>query len=130
MATLSELNVTPLLDLAFVLLIIFMITAPLLSESADLIIPTSNASREAVNPEQVHLISVDQNRQVSLEDEDITATALRDRLMALYKADPQMAIVIRADRRLAVEDLVGVMDIVKNAGITKVGVVTKPGEGG
>ena len=57
MTTLAELNVTPMLDLAFVLLIIFMITAPLLASRVDLILPTTTAAREAVSPEQTHMWS-------------------------------------------------------------------------
>ena len=129
MGTLSELNVTPLLDLAFVLLIIFMITAPFLAESADLIIPTSNASRDAIEQNKVHIISVNRDLQISMGDKTVTEDGLKDLLQDKFAADSAMAVVIKADHRLMVSDLVGVMDIVKNAGITKVGVVTKPGAG-
>lgn len=61
MSTLAELNVTPLLDLAFVLLIIFMITAPLLASRVDLIIPTTRAKRDAVAAERT--VIVDMNNQ-------------------------------------------------------------------
>lgn len=129
MGTLSELNITPLLDLAFVLLIIFMITAPFLAESADLIIPTSNASNQAVDPSKVQVVSINETQQLALNDEEFDGPALGARLREMFAEDPGLAIVIKADKRLDVEHLVEVMDIVKNAGITKVGVVTKP-EGG
>jgi len=128
LGTLAELNVTPMLDLCFVLLIIFMITAPFLSESADLVIPTSKASREAVDLNQVHVISVNQDRQITLGGTEVTADALRSSLMELHAKDPETALVIRADRKLLVEDLVAVMDIAKSVNITKVGVVTKPAD--
>ncbi len=128
MGTLSELNITPLLDLAFVLLIIFMITAPFLAESADIIIPTSNASREAVSQEQVTTVSLTRTRQIYLGEDLITTQQLASTLKQQFRDDPQMAVLIKADRQLTVEDLVAVMDVAKNAGITKVGVVTKPGE--
>ncbi len=126
MGSLAELNVTPLLDLAFVLLIIFMITAPFLAETADLIIPTSQASREAVDPSQVHVVSIDRNRRLFLGDAESSAESLREALAGLHARDAETALVIKADRQLLVEDLVAVMDIAKDAGITKVGVVTKP----
>ena len=129
MGTLAELNVTPLLDLAFVLLIIFMITAPFLAQSSDLIIPTSNASNRAVDPSQVQVISVNQSGELSLGEEPMDAQSLQARLETMFEADPEFAVVIKADKRLTVEVAIGVMDIVKNAGITKVGMVTKP-EGG
>ena len=128
MGSLAELNITPLLDLAFVLLIIFMITAPFLAESADLIIPTSKASRDAVDPSQVHVVSVNRDRRMLLGEEEVSPESLSDALNRLHAKDPETAIVIKADRRLLVEDLVAVMDIAKNARITKVGVVTKPVE--
>ncbi|RFC46866.1 MAG: biopolymer transport protein ExbD [Verrucomicrobia bacterium] len=126
--SLAELNVTPLLDLAFVLLIIFMMTAPFLAESADLTIPTSKASRDAIDPSQVHVISVNRDRQMFLGEEEMTPAVLRAALMRLHAKDPQSALVIRADRQLLVEDLVAVMDLAKEVNITKVGVITKPEE--
>ncbi len=128
LGNLAELNVTPLLDLAFVLLIIFMMTAPFMTESADLVIPTSKASREAVDPSQVHVVSVNRDRQIFLGEEEMTPEVLRDALAGLHTKDPETALVIRADRQLLVEDLVAVMDIAKSVHITKVGVVTKPVE--
>ncbi|MFT5469888.1 MAG: biopolymer transport protein ExbD [Verrucomicrobiales bacterium] len=129
MGTLSELNITPLLDLAFVLLIIFMITAPFLAESADLISPTSTASNDAVDPNKVQVISVDQNRELALGDESISLEDLEARLISLSESDPALAVVIKADKRLTVQDLVKVMDAAKKAGITRIGVVTKPNGG-
>jgi biopolymer transport protein ExbD len=126
LGTLAELNVTPMLDLCFVLLIIFMITAPFLSEKADLVIPTSKASREAVDPSQVHIVSVNRDGQLFLGESQLTAETLRESLAALHEKDPEAAVVIQADRKLLVEDLVAVMDIAKSVSITKVGVVTKP----
>ncbi len=128
MGTLSELNITPLLDLAFVLLIIFMITAPFLEESAELIIPTSNASREAVREEQVATVSMTRTRQLYLGKELVTMSQLESGLKQSFRQDPDMAVLIKADRQLTVEELVSVMDAVKNAGISKVGVVTRAGD--
>tara|TARA_R110002096_G_scaffold135954_3_gene288230 strand:+ start:3194 stop:3619 length:426 start_codon:yes stop_codon:yes gene_type:complete len=128
MGTLSELNITPLLDLAFVLLIIFMITAPFLAESADLIIPTSRASREAVREDQVTTVSITRTQQIYLGKELVTMSQLKSRLGQSFRSDPEMAVLIKADRKLTVEDLVSVMDVAKNVGISKVGVMTKAGE--
>ena len=61
-ATLSELNVTPMLDLAFVLLIIFMITTPLMENSVDLVIPSSEAANPPINSSQVQTVSIDRSR--------------------------------------------------------------------
>ncbi|MEM7014514.1 MAG: biopolymer transporter ExbD [Verrucomicrobiota bacterium] len=126
LGTLSELNVTPLLDLAFVLLIIFMITAPFLAQSSDLIIPTSNAADRAVDPSQVQIIGMTNSGELSLGEQPLDAEALRLQLETMFEADPNLAVVIKADKRLTVEDVIGVMDLVKGVGITKVGMVTKP----
>lgn len=126
LTTLSELNVTPLLDLAFVLLIIFMITAPFLAESADLIIPTSKASNEAVDPSAVFVVSVDQNLALAVDGTPVTFADLPDRLLSLHEGNPDLAVVIRAHKEIPVQEIVNIMDALKASGITKVGIVTKP----
>ncbi len=124
--SLSELNVTPLLDLAFVLLIIFMITAPFLAESASLTIPTSKASNEAVDPSKVFTISVDKFRAVEVDGNRVEPAALEAEIRRLKGLHPEMAAIIKAHNTLPVQDLVGVMDALRSAGVAKVGVVTKP----
>lgn len=126
LTTLAELDVTPLLDLAFVLLIIFMITAPFLAESADLIIPTSNASRDAVDPSSVFVVSLDRNGQISLENEKLELAQLAPKLAALREEKPGLAVIIRSDRDIPVQNVVEIMDALKQVDITKVGIVTKP----
>ncbi len=126
LTTLAELNVTPLLDLAFVLLIIFMITAPFLAESADLIIPTSKAGRDAVDPEKVFVVSIDNRRRISLEDEELSIEELVPRLAGLRETNSALAVIIRSDRDIPVQAVVDIMDALKAADITKVGIVTKP----
>ncbi len=126
LSTLSELNVTPLLDLAFVLLIIFMITAPFLAESADVTIPTSKASRQAVDPSKVLVVSVDKNHSFSLDGEPVSPDRLGPELARIKAEQPELAVVIRSDRELAVQKIIDVMDLLKSAGVTKIGIVTKP----
>lgn len=125
MTSMAELNVTPLLDLAFVLLVIFMITAPFLTESADLVVPTSKASRDAVDPAKVKFVSVNQGRELFFQDQLVDFDTLRKLLAGLHQQDEETSLVIRAHETLTVADLVAVMDVAKNAGITRVGVVTK-----
>ncbi len=76
LSTLSEINVTPLLDLAFVLLIIFMITTPLLENSKTLIIPSSATTNAPINPATVQILSMDRNEVVRLNEEVIELAAL------------------------------------------------------
>lgn len=126
--TLTELNVTPLLDLAFVLLIIFMITTPLIENSMDLVVPTSSTAKTSINPTEVFTISIDKNDVLKLNNEIVTATDLESRLATLHRENPGTAVVVRPHRELAVQKFVSVMDILQRTGITKVGVMTHPEE--
>jgi len=128
LSTLSEINITPLLDLAFVLLIIFMITTPLLENSMDLIVPSSAAASKEVDPSKVKIVSIDRNEVVKLNDVPMTNDELAQRLAALRREDPQAAIVVRPDRELPVQKFISLMDVIQKAGIMKVGVMTRPEE--
>lgn len=124
-STLSEINVTPLLDLAFVLLIIFMITTPLLENSVNLVIPSSAAANAPINKTHVQTISIDRAATIRINDEIVDADSLTARLLELKRANPEVAIVIRPDRELPVQKLVALMDSLQRAQITKVGIATK-----
>jgi len=128
LSTLSEINVTPLLDLAFVLLIIFMITTPLLENSKTLIIPSSATTNAPINPAAVQTLSIDRNQVVRLNEEVVEAATLEARLGALKQADPNVAVIIRPDRSLPVQQLVSLMDALQRAEITKVGIATQEEE--
>ncbi len=125
LSTLSEINITPLLDLAFVLLIIFMITTPLLENSVNLVIPSSGASNATVNPAQVQTISIDRQETIRFNNQPVDAQTLLTRLTELKRANPDVAVVIRPDRELPVQKLIALMDTLQRAQIMKVGVATK-----
>jgi biopolymer transport protein ExbD len=124
-STLSEINVTPLLDLAFVLLIIFMITTPLLENSMNLVIPSSSAANAPISKAQVQTISIDRDQTIRINNEIVDSDSLTARLLALKRANPDVAIVIRPDRELPVQKLVTLMDSLQRAQITRVGIATK-----
>jgi biopolymer transport protein ExbD len=125
LSTLSEINITPLLDLAFVLLIIFMITTPLLENSVNLVIPSSGAANAPVNSAQVQTISIDRREAIKINDKTVAASDLVARLAELKRANPEVAIVIRPDRDLPVQKLIALMDALQRAQISKVGIATK-----
>jgi len=125
LSTLSEINITPLLDLAFVLLIIFMITTPLLENSVNLVIPSSGAANAPVNPAQVQTISIDRQEIIRFNNEPIDTQTLIVRLTELKRSNPDVAVVIRPDRELPVQKLISLMDALQRAQITKVGIATK-----
>jgi biopolymer transport protein ExbD len=122
--TLSELNVTPLLDLAFVLLIIFMITTPLIENSLDLVVPKSTTARGAVNPAEVLTIAIDKNNTYKLNNQVISPLDLEARLVSTKLENPDTAVVVRPHFELPVQQFVSMMDILQRAGIAKVGVMT------
>jgi biopolymer transport protein ExbD len=125
LTSLSEINITPLLDLAFVLLIIFMITTPLLENSMSLIIPSSGATNPPLKATQVQTISIDRAETIKLNNQVIDSETLTASLIELRRANPDLAVVIRPDRELPVQKLVSLMDALQRAEISKVGIATK-----
>ena len=125
LSSLSEINITPLLDLAFVLLIIFMITTPLLENSMSLIIPSSGVKNPAAPTSQVQTISIDRNEVIRLNNQSLDYDALIAQLVELKRANPDVAVVIRPDRDLPVQKLIILMDALQRAQIMKVGIATR-----
>ena len=125
LSTLSEINITPLLDLAFVLLIIFMITTPLLENSMNLVIPSSGATSTPINSSQVQTVSIDRDETIRFNNQVADLETLTTQLSELKRANPDVAIVIRPDRDLPVQKLITLMDALRRAQITKVGIATK-----
>jgi biopolymer transport protein ExbD len=126
MHTLTEINVTPLLDLAFVLLVIFIITTPLMENSVNLVVPSSSEATQAVDKSQVQTISIDKDDVMKLNEEVVDAAALESRLAALREEKPDVAIVVRPHKELPIQKFIDVMDILQRARISKVGVLTRP----
>ena len=122
LSTLSEINITPLLDLAFVLLIIFMITTPLLESSMNLVMPSSGTKNP---PSHVQTVSIDRTDTIRFNNQVLALETLTTELAQLKQTNPDIAIVIRPDRDLPVQKLIGVMDAMQRAGITKVGIATR-----
>ena len=128
LSTLSEINVTPLLDLAFVLLIIFMITTPLLENSMDLIVPSSAAASKEVDTQKVTVVSLDRNEVIKINEVPVTEAELAQRLAAIRRENPQAAVVVRPHKELSVQKFVSLMDVIQKSGVMKVGVMTRPEE--
>jgi biopolymer transport protein ExbD len=124
--TLTEINVTPLLDLAFVLLIIFIITTPLMENSVNLVVPTSGEAIQSVDPSQVQTISIDKEDVMRFNNEIVDPATLEARLLALQAEKPGLAVVVRPHKELPIQKFIDVMDILQRARISKVGVLTRP----
>ena len=124
--TLAEINITPLLDLAFVLLIIFIITTPLLDRSVDIIVPSSQAAQNAVDPASVQTLSINRHEVLALNGEQLPIEQVESRLRDLKNEKPGLAVVIRSHRELPVQKLIDVIDVLQRVEIMKVGIVTNP----
>jgi biopolymer transport protein ExbD len=104
LTTLSEINITPLLDLAFVLLIIFMITTPLLENSMNLVIPSSSATTPPITSSQVQTISIDRTETIRFNNQIVDRETLSGQLLEMKRRNPDVAVVIRPDRELPVQN--------------------------
>jgi biopolymer transport protein TolR len=121
---LSEINVTPFVDVMLVLLIIFMITAPIMIRGIDVQVPRTET--RTVRPEERLVLTVTKNKKIYLDDQQITLGRLQKVLTGLQKRNPQAAIFLRADEKVPYGVVVQVMDVVKKAGIDRLGMVTEP----
>lgn len=122
----SEINMTPLVDVMLVLLIIFIITVPVLTHSVRLDLPRADNAPDLVRPESVTL-SITADGTIHWNEEAISAAALESRLLASAGRQPQPEVFIRGDRGVAYENVVRVMAAVQRAGILKLAFVTEPG---
>ena len=127
----AEINVTPLVDVMLVLLIIFMITAPMMNTGVDIDLPQITA-KEVKDPEGKLILSIDLERKLHISNTIIPWTQLPDKLKALIKnrvdAKQDSELYIEADTKLPYGVVVTAMGIAKNAGVTKVMMLTDPAE--
>ena len=122
---LAELNITPLLDLAFVLLVIFIITTtPIVN---DLEIDMPHALRRPKDPKpKVNYITVESSGKVYLNTKTVDLAALQEEMIALRSEDPDLNVTVRGDARVKYQKVVAVMDVLQQANVTKVNLATEP----
>ncbi|MFM1991719.1 MAG: hypothetical protein RJA99_4676 [Pseudomonadota bacterium] len=126
MRPMAEINTTPLVDVMLVLLVIFIITAPLLTHAIKLDLPGAPAPVSAEKPETVTL-SIDAKEALFWNDTPLADTAaLRERLVEAAKRMPQPELHLRADREVRYQRIAEVMAAAQQAGVTKIGFVTDP----
>jgi biopolymer transport protein ExbD len=110
----AELNVTPLLDLAFVLLIIFIITTPLLTSNIAVDLPKgSQAQNPPIDPKSIRTVTIDRTGQILLESKPTELPVLEQELIAFKRDTPDAAVVVRADKSRRIQELVDVMDVLQ-----------------
>lgn len=121
----SEINTTPLVDVMLVLMIIFMITAPLLTHAIKVDLPSAS-SAPTVQPADAIIVSLDAEGRLFWNDEAISAGKLSERLAVAAAASPQPELQLRADRETRYQALAGLMAEARKAGIVKLGFITVP----
>jgi biopolymer transport protein ExbD len=126
LVTLSEINITPLLDLAFVLLIIFVITTPLLEQSLHLKLPTGGTPDTRVDRRHLRLVEVSPQGVYLLERQRMELAALEKNLVAVHRADPELVVRIRADENGPYKHVAAVLDMCLRNGITRFSLGTEP----
>ena len=123
-APLAEINVTPMVDVMLVLLVIFMVTAPLLTVGVPLDLPKSRAS-QLTEPKKPVIISLNRDGGVFIGDEPINADELEPRLAALAAEDPNRIVYVRSDKTNTYAQLMDALGLVNQAGFSKVSLIAE-----
>ena len=121
----SDINMTPLIDVMLVLLVIFMITAPLMSSSLKLDLPKTDAAQTS-DATQYIAVALDREGRYFLGDEALDAAAFADRVAAAAKRNAQTEVQLRADRSVPYGRVAELIGIVQKAGLTRIGFITAP----
>lgn len=120
----SEINVVPMVDVVLVLLVIFMVTAPLLYRGLDIDLPRT--ATNTIAPEERVVLTVNKRREIFLDKDAVSMKHLAAALKRVKIRSPQVSLYLRADREVPYGVVVAVMDTVKRAGIERLGMVTEP----
>jgi biopolymer transport protein TolR len=121
----SDINMTPLIDVMLVLVVIFILTAPLLASSLQLDLPRSDAAKPQETARSV-LVALDKSGQLYLNDQPTTLEAMRQRFNEVAQQNPQAEVQLRADETVPYGRVVEVMGAAQKAGLNRIGFVAKP----
>lgn len=126
----AEINVVPYIDVMLVLLVIFMITAPMLTQGVDVELPNANASPMQDTDNDVMIASIDSKGKFYLDvggkQESIPLSQLQDRVRKVLSQNPKMSVLVRGDKSVPYGDVIGLMVALQAAGVPNVGLVTEP----
>ncbi len=122
--TMTELNITPLLDLVFVLLVIFIITTPQLMNNLEINLPSGKPPKDKPKTEPTR-IEVSGAGQITLDHEPVSAPQLKEKLAALKAADSEFGVVVKGADDTDYQVMVGVLDTLRQLDITKMGMATE-----
>jgi biopolymer transport protein ExbD len=123
--SLSELNITPLLDLAFVLLVIFIITTTPIVNDLALQLPSA-ARQEKEPPRKANYVTVEATGAIHLNKKPVTMDQLQEELVQLRVEDPDLSVIVRGDSKTKYRSILAVMDALQQANVVKVDLATEP----
>lgn len=124
--TMTELNITPLLDLVFVLLVIFIITTPQLVNNLQMNLPSGKPPPKTNQPKpQINRINVSAAGVITLNNQVVTVTQLHDFLAQMKESNPDLAVVVKGSDQVEYQYMVNVLDTLQTLNITKVGLATQ-----
>jgi biopolymer transport protein ExbD len=127
LVTLSDINITPLLDLAFVLLIIFIITTPMLTQSLDLKLPSGGRpEKKQLGKNDVRTVEISPNGNYRLNSLAVRIDPLEQELVKAFKSNPNLVVYVRADKTVPFEHVAAVLDRCQRNNITRVSFRTAP----
>ena len=121
----SDINVTPLVDVMLVLLIIFMVTAPMMMQGVEVNLPQTTA-KSIKTREDPMILTINKKREIFLEDRQIKLEDLENKMKSIFKYRRDKEVLLRADREVPYGFVIKVIAGVKEAGIDKLGMVTEP----
>ncbi|MDH5639013.1 MAG: ExbD/TolR family protein [Nitrospinota bacterium] len=121
---LTEINVTPFVDVMLVLLIIFMVTAPMMQSGVSVELPKEDAGAMEITEENV--VTIDKEGKIYFNDKQVRREDLGGRLKSIASTSPGAHVYLRADRHVAYGAVMDLLALIKNSGIVKIGMVTDP----
>ncbi len=121
----SDINVTPFVDVMLVLLIVFMVAAPMMIEGVEVSLPQATSQPLATEQEQL-IVSLNQNGEIFLNDYQVQLTELREKLDLIIKGQSDREVYLKADKEIPYGVVVRVMSEIKDAGVERLGMVTEP----
>lgn len=128
---LADINVTPLVDVMLVLLIIFMITAPMLHQGVEVALPRAQAGALPLRVDDPLVLSVNRDGLVYIQDTPVHPTRIAERLLPMLEAREDDTVFLKGDRNVEYGRVVEVLDLLHQAGVTRIGMITeRPDERG
>jgi biopolymer transport protein ExbD len=126
-SSLNELNITPLLDLVFVLLVIFIITTPQMMNNLEMNLPSGKMPPPQKEKPRINRIALDAKGQTFLNDEAVTVAVLKEKLRQLKSDNPDLSVVVNGADEVDYQNMISVLDVLRQLDITKVGLATEAG---